>query len=162
MQHNCSCKYHAQEGAHQLIVMCSSIWNRLTFSLLHLPKASGVTVNKEAFEVNNCSWENVLAGLPLCCWGHSVVSVSWASALTAARMLQTFTVKFHWVISKLHCTSLSTGLAELCDIGLPMLKVRNTRVGYRPGRRGPTHAEEFKYTVCICWMATQSHSTWWI
>lgn len=43
----------------------------------------------------------MLAGLPLCYCGHSVVPASWASALTAAGVLQALTGKSYWVISRL-------------------------------------------------------------
>lgn len=71
---DCSSKHHPREGAHWLSVMCT-FSETTSLSLSHYP-LKGVAVNKEALEVNNCSWGNVLAGLPLCCWGHSVVPVS--------------------------------------------------------------------------------------
>lgn len=107
-------------------------------SLSYLQKASGVAVNKGALE-NNPSWENMLAGLPLCCRGHSVVPVSWASALTAAGVLQALTGKSHWVISKLHLfvhrfswalwPPLCTPIGSV-SVDWSTLTFRHTRVGY--------------------------------
>lgn len=151
---NCSSRDYPQEGAHWLNVMCCSLWHHLTFSFWYRSlKASGFGVNKEALVVNNCSWENLLAGL-LCCFGDIVVSVSWASAVTAAGMLQALTGKSHWVISKLHLFVHRFSLAlwppshDFCVIGLPKLTVRQTRMGLTPGREGRTHAQAFKSTVC--------------
>lgn len=112
----------------------TSLWSRLA-------------VNKEALEVNTPSWENMLAGVPLCFWGHSVIPVSWVSAQIAAGTPWTLTGKSHWVISELHLFVHRFNWAlwppsciPVSPVGLSALTLRHTRVGYTQQHRAQTHS----------------------
>lgn len=113
-KHNCNFNHLPLEGTNLLNVKCRCLWNHWTsFSPVTFQKALVVAFNnKGALEVNNNSWENLLAWHPLCCWGHSVVPAIWASALVAYFM----PLWANPTESSASCTALCTGFAEHCDL----------------------------------------------